>query len=87
MKVNSIDLSQPSERKPQRSFPTGNTVEQIDYYIVENEKSARKFIKITPKKAQPVFMKLDKYTDELETRTTSMFRTGALLAYYLKQEC
>jgi 16S rRNA (cytidine1402-2'-O)-methyltransferase len=47
-------------------------VELIDYYIVENEKSARRFIKkITPKKSQPslVLMKLDKYADELETRT------------------
>ena len=46
--------------------------EFIDYYIVENEKSARRFIKkITPKKSQPdlVLMKLDKYADELETRT------------------
>tara|TARA_B100000787_G_scaffold64358_1_gene47270 strand:- start:16511 stop:17215 length:705 start_codon:yes stop_codon:yes gene_type:complete len=47
-------------------------VELIDHYIVENEKSARKFIKkITPKKSQPSLhiMKLDKYAEELETRT------------------
>lgn len=47
-------------------------VEKINYYVVENEKSARRFIKkITPKKSQPdlVLMKLDKYADELETRT------------------
>lgn len=47
-------------------------VEQIDYYIVENEKSARRFIKkITPKKSQPdlQIMLLDKYAEELETRT------------------
>ncbi|MFD2565982.1 SAM-dependent methyltransferase [Pseudotenacibaculum haliotis] len=47
-------------------------VELIDHYIVENEKTARRFIKkITPKKSQPslVMMKLDKYADELETRT------------------
>lgn len=47
-------------------------VEQIDYFIVENEKSARRFIKkITPKKVQAsltIFM-LDKYADELETRS------------------
>ncbi len=46
-------------------------VELIDHYIVENEKSARKFIKkITPKKSQPslTIMKLDKYAEELETR-------------------
>ena len=47
-------------------------VELIDYYIVENEKSARRFIKkIAPKKSQPslTIMKLDKYAEELETRT------------------
>ncbi|MEQ6124850.1 SAM-dependent methyltransferase [Pseudotenacibaculum sp. MALMAid0570] len=47
-------------------------VELIDHYIVENEKTARRFIKkITPKKSQPslVMMKLDKYADEMETRT------------------
>jgi len=47
-------------------------VEQIDHYIVENEKSARRFIKkITPKKSQPdlQIMLLDKYAEELETRT------------------
>jgi len=46
-------------------------VEQIDYYIVENEKSARRFIKkISPKKSQPSLqlMLLDKYTEEIETR-------------------
>ena len=47
-------------------------VEHIDYYIVENEKSARRFIKkISPKKSQPSLkiMLLDKYADELETRS------------------
>ena len=47
-------------------------VELIDHYIVENEKSARRFIKkITPKKSQPslTIMKLDKYAEELEPRT------------------
>jgi 16S rRNA (cytidine1402-2'-O)-methyltransferase len=47
-------------------------IEQIDHYIVENEKSARRFIKkITPKKSQPdlQIMLLDKYAEELETRT------------------
>ena len=47
-------------------------VELIDHYVVENEKSARRFIKkITPKKSQPslTMMKLDKYTEELETRS------------------
>ena len=46
-------------------------IEQIDYYIVENEKSARAFIKkISPKKLQPSLhiMSLDKYAEEIETR-------------------
>ncbi|GAB7257254.1 SAM-dependent methyltransferase [uncultured Polaribacter sp.] len=46
-------------------------VEEIDYYIVENEKTARRFIKkISPKKSQPSLqlMSLDKYADEMETR-------------------
>ncbi|QTD37738.1 SAM-dependent methyltransferase [Polaribacter batillariae] len=45
-------------------------VEEIDFYIVENEKSARRFIKkISPKKSQPSLhiMLLDKYAEELET--------------------
>ena len=45
-------------------------VNQIDYYIVENEKSARRFIKrISPEKSQPSLklMLLDKYAEELET--------------------
>ena len=45
-------------------------VEQIDYFIVENEKSARRFIKkITPKKSQSSLelMLLDKYADAFET--------------------
>lgn len=48
------------------------TVEQLDYFIVENEKTARKFIKrITPKKSQSslVIFKLDKYADVLEIQT------------------
>lgn len=47
-------------------------IEQIDYFIVENEKSARRFIKkITPKKQQNSLkiMLLDKYAEEIETRT------------------
>lgn len=46
-------------------------VEQIDNYIVENEKSARRFIKkISPKKSQPSLnlMSLDKYAEEAETK-------------------
>lgn len=47
-------------------------VELLNHYAVENEKSARRFIKkITPKKVQSslVMMKLDKYAIEIETRT------------------
>lgn len=46
-------------------------VEHIDYFIVENEKSARRFIKkITPNKSQPSLelRLLDKYSDELEVQ-------------------
>ena len=46
-------------------------VEKIDFFIVENEKSARRFIKkITPRKSQPslrIFV-LDKYTTEFESK-------------------
>ncbi|MCF6297209.1 MAG: SAM-dependent methyltransferase [Flavobacteriaceae bacterium] len=46
-------------------------VEKIDYFIVENEKSARRFIKkITPQKLQPslkIFI-LDKFTSDLESK-------------------
>jgi 16S rRNA (cytidine1402-2'-O)-methyltransferase len=44
-------------------------VEEIDYYIVEHEKTARRFIKsIVPRKSQPdlQFMLINKYTDESE---------------------
>jgi len=47
-------------------------IEQVDYYIVENEKSARRFIKrIASNKSQPSLqiMLLDKYADEMETQT------------------
>ena len=47
-------------------------VEEIDFFIVENEKSARRFIKkITPKKSQASLkiMMLDKYADVEETRS------------------
>jgi len=46
-------------------------VEQVDYFIVENEKSARRFIKkITPRKSQQSLdIKLiDKFTPEIETQ-------------------
>ena len=46
-------------------------IESLDHYIVENEKSARRFIKkITPRKQQPglVLSVLDKFTSDLESR-------------------
>ncbi len=46
-------------------------IKDIDFFIVENEKTARRFIKkITPKKMQSSLhlMLLDKYAEELETR-------------------
>jgi len=60
------------ETEPLEVMPLSvkKVVEQIDYYIVENEKSARRFIKkISPKKQQPSLhiMLLDKYAEDLET--------------------
>lgn len=60
------------ETEPLEVMPLSvkKVVEQIDYYIVENEKSARRFIKkIAPKKSQPSLhlMLLDKYAEEIET--------------------
>jgi len=45
---------------------------ELDFFIVENEKTARRFIKqITPRKSQSslTIFKLDKYADQLEVRT------------------
>jgi len=47
-------------------------IEELDCFIVENEKTARKFIKqIAPRKSQPslTILKLDKYADQLEVKT------------------
>lgn len=48
------------------------TVEDLDFFIVENEKTARRFIKkIAPRKSQPslrLFV-LDKYTSEFESKS------------------
>lgn len=47
-------------------------VEELDYFIVENEKSARKFIKkIAPRKSQPALRIsiLDKFTTEFESKS------------------
>ena len=44
-------------------------IEEIDYYIVEHEKNARRFIKsISPRKSQPSlhFNHINKFTDEAE---------------------
>ena len=46
-------------------------IEKTTYFIVENEKSARRFIKkITPRKSQSSLKisKLDKFTTEIETQ-------------------
>lgn len=47
-------------------------IEELDHFIVENQKTARKFIKrIVPKKSQPslVLKSIDKYADALEINT------------------
>lgn len=47
-------------------------IEELDYFIVENQKTARRFIKkITPKKPQPslILKSIDKYADALEVST------------------
>lgn len=61
------------ETEPLEVMPLSvkKVIEQIDYYIVENEKSARRFIKkISPKKSQPelTIKLLDKYAVEEETQ-------------------
>jgi len=62
------------ENEPLEVLPilVKKVVEEVDFFIVENEKSARKFIKkITPRKSQPslkIFI-LDKYTTETEAKT------------------
>ena len=60
------------ETEPLEVMPLSvkKVIEQVDHYIVENEKSARRFIKkISPKKSQPSLqlMLLDKYAEEIET--------------------
>ncbi|MDC9721214.1 MAG: SAM-dependent methyltransferase [Urechidicola sp.] len=47
-------------------------IEELDYFIVENQKTARRFIKkITPKKPQPslILKSIDKYADAFEVCT------------------
>ena len=46
-------------------------IEELECFIVENEKTARKFIKqIAPRKSQPslTILKLDKYADQLDVK-------------------
>lgn len=53
-------------------FLVKEMIEKLDYFIVENEKTARKFIKrIAPEKSQPslTLFSLDKYADQLEVST------------------
>ena len=53
-------------------FLVKEVIEKLDYFIVENEKTARKFIKkIAPGKPQPslTLYSLDKYADKLEVST------------------
>ena len=62
------------ETEPLEVMPLSvkKVIEEVEFFIVENEKSARRFIKkITPKKSQPslTLMLLDKYTEEEETNT------------------
>ncbi|NVJ88935.1 MAG: SAM-dependent methyltransferase [Flavobacteriaceae bacterium] len=60
------------ETEPLEVMPLSvkKVIEQINYYIVENEKTARRFIKkIAPKKQQPALTikKIDKYAEVKET--------------------
>lgn len=53
-------------------YSVKNTIEALSYFIVENEKTARAFIKkITPHKSQPslTIYKIDKYADKIEVTT------------------
>lgn len=61
------------ENEPLEVLPISvkQIIEKTNHYIVENEKSARRFIKkITPRKSQPnlELVKLDKFTSELEVQ-------------------
>ena len=61
------------ETEPLEVMPISvkKVIEHLDHFIVENEKSARRFIKrITPNKAQPSLelLLLDKYSNDIEIR-------------------
>lgn len=63
-----LGVTEPLEVMP---LSVKKVIKDIDFFIVENEKTARRFIKkITPKKMQSSLhlMPLDKYAEELETR-------------------
>lgn len=62
------------ENEPLEVLPISvkKVIEEVDRFIVENEKTARRFIKrISPRKPQDSLeiYKLDKYADKLEVRT------------------
>lgn len=62
------------ENEPLEVLPYSvkTVIEKLDYFIVENQKTARKFIKrITPGKSQPslILKSIDKYADALEVST------------------
>jgi len=64
-----LGVSEPLEVLP---LSVKKIIEELDCFIVENEKTARRFIKqITPRKSQPslTILKLDKYANQLEVRT------------------
>lgn len=61
------------ENEPLEVLPMSvkKTIEQVNHYIVENEKSARRFIKkISPRKSQSSLQLyiLDRFTDEIESQ-------------------
>jgi len=64
-----LGLNEPLEVLP---ISVKKAVEELNFFIVENEKSARRFIKkIAPRKSQPslrLFV-LDKYTSEFESKS------------------
>ncbi len=52
-------------------YSVKKVIEEVNVFIVENEKTARRFIKrITPRKSQSslTILKLDKYAEEIEVR-------------------
>ena len=64
-----LGMNEPLEVLP---ISVKKVVEELDHFIVENEKTARRFIKkIAPRKSQPslrIFV-LDKFTTEFESKS------------------